>query len=349
MRGSLITLLLLGLAGTALALPTKMELRRKMSGDDDDDHGSGDDHDEHAGHDHSEEEEEIEVTMTLSGEVADYGTTEVTAIQTIFVTLLGTTIEGADDVTVAISAASVKLTVEIKTHDAEHVEEELATVLSTAAAATTFIQTAVAGATVEDVPVVVHHEHEEEAAPCFPSRAMVTLANGKSSRIDALKEGDSIVAADADGKLTTDTVSILSLAKPSASSEFVTLTTASGAELSLTKTHHVPFGAACCSMLKLAKDVKVGDKIWVASSTATVAEAVTAKSTVTLDGLHSPILTNGGYPIVDKVVTAFDDAQTVSLAGATLKYLLPLCKATGSCNLFRRTFLNADRQYIDEA
>ena len=188
------------------------------------------------------------------------------------------------------------------------------------------------------------------AAQCFPSSSKVTLADGKIITLDSLKEGDSIVAADADGAITTGSVSLLSVAKPTASAQFVTLTTAS-TTLSLTEGHHVPFGEACCSMLKKAKDVEVGDKIWAVANGAKTAtmETVTAKSFAALKGLHSPVLTNGGFPIVDGIVTSFDDAQTVSLAARTLKYLLPLCKATGSCELFRRTFLNADRQYIDEA
>ena len=72
---------LLALAASTLALPTKM---RKLEGDDHDGHDH-DEHDEasgedpHAGHDHSGEEEEIEVKMTLSGEIGDYGSAEVTA------------------------------------------------------------------------------------------------------------------------------------------------------------------------------------------------------------------------------------------------------------------------------
>ena len=168
--------------------------------------------------------------------------------------------------------------------------------------------------------------------------------------VDNLKDGDAIVAATADGKLTTDTVSVLSLAKPMASAQFVTLTTES-TTIKLTEGHHVPFGEACCSMLKKAKEVQVGDQIWTVADGAKTAavQTVIVKAFAALKGLHSPVLTNGGFPVVDGVVTSFDDAQTVSLASYTLKYLLPLCKATGSCALFRRTFLNADRQYIDEA
>ena len=189
----------------------------------------------------------------------------------------------------------------------------------------------------------------DSSAPCFPSSAVVTMADGTAKRVGSLKEGDTIVAATAEGELTTDTVSLLSLAKPNAKATFVTLTTASST-LSLTENHYVPVGEACCSTLKKAKDVEVDDQVWTASSGAKAAKPspVTAKSFVASSGLHSPVLTHGGFPVVDGIVTSFDDAQTVSLAARTLKYLLPICKASGSCELFRRTFLHADRLYIDE-
>jgi len=189
------------------------------------------------------------------------------------------------------------------------------------------------------------------AAPCFPSKATVMKADGTSMRVDALVEGDEIVATTEDGTLTTDTVSLLSIRQPEVNAQFLVLATSSNATLTLTPEHHLPVGAACCSMLKKAQDIEVGDNIWgmVNGAKAATMETVTAKSSAELKGLHSPVLTHGSFPIVDGIVTSFDDAQTVSLAAATLKYLLPLCKATGSCSLFRRTFLNADRQYIDEA
>ncbi len=142
--------------------------------------------------------------------------------------------------------------------------------------------------------------------PCFPSSSIATKADGKPSRVDALKAGDQIVAATADGALTLDTVSLLSIAKPEAHAAFRVLTTATNHTLTLTDGHHVPVGAACCSALKPAKDVVVGDTVWVVSAGATVATTVTTSTTTWGAGLHSPVLTNGGFPVVDGVVTAFD-------------------------------------------
>ena len=175
--------------------------------------------------------------------------------------------------------------------------------------------------------------------PCFPGTAMVTLANGTSSRVDALKEGDKIVAATADGSLTTDTVSLLSIAKPEGSAPMLTLR-ADNATLTLTPEHHVPVGTVCCSELKKAKDVKVGDKVWTVRTTAPpLATTVTAKSnTHEVKGLHSPVLTRGGFPVVDGIITSFDTIDKVTLAKHGLAALIMACKATGTCTQFKELF-----------
>ena len=100
------------------------------------------------------------------------------------------------------------------------------------------------------------------ANPCFPSDALVTMVDGTPRRLDALRAGDTIVAARADGSLTNDIVSHLSLADADVQgTSFVVLTTESGRELTLTPTHHVPVGATCCANLKEAKDIVVGETV----------------------------------------------------------------------------------------
>ena len=88
-------------------------------------------------------------------------------------------------------------------------------------------------------------------------------ANGIATRVDGLVEGDEIVATTEDGTLTTDTVSFLSIRLPEATAQFLNLVTASNATLTLTPEHHLPVGAACCSTLKKAKDVTVGETVWI--------------------------------------------------------------------------------------
>jgi len=185
-----------------------------------------------------------------------------------------------------------------------------------------------------------------ESNPCFPSAAMVVRANGTSSRVDALKEGDQIVAATADGALTTDTVSLLSIAKPEAHAPFAVLTTSTNHTLTLTAEHHLPIGAACCSILKKAKDVVVGEMVWVVSANTAIAATVSSTGATKGAGLHSPVLTNGGFPVVDGVITSFDSMEKVTLAKHGLAPLLTACKATGTCANFRELFLGNDKEYI---
>ena len=179
--------------------------------------------------------------------------------------------------------------------------------------------------------------------PCFSSSAMVTRANGTPSRIDALKAGDAIVAATADGALTTDTVSLLSIAKPAAQATFLTLTTAANATLTLTPMHHLPTGAACCTTLKQAKDIAVGDTVWAVTGGAATATTVREISKASKQGLHSPVLLNGGFPVVDGLVTSFDSIEKVTLAKYALAPLLGACKATGTCETFLALFQGEDQ------
>ena len=140
-------------------------------------------------------------------------------------------------------------------------------------------------------------------------------ADGTSLRVDALKEGDQIVAAATDGSLTTDTVSLLSIAHPEVIVDnFITLSTAAGASLTLTPNHHLPVGPACCSTLKMAKDVSIGEVVHTVAEGKTTPTKVIGMHVAKATGLHSPVLTNGNFPVVDGFVTSFDSIDKVSLA-----------------------------------
>ena len=181
--------------------------------------------------------------------------------------------------------------------------------------------------------------------PCFPSEALVTMADGTPRRLGALRAGDAIVAARTDGTLTTDTVSLLSLADADVQgTTFVVLTTASGRNLTLTPTHHVPVGAACCADLKQAKDVAVGETVYEAVSVSDAVRATQVQKigTAIKPGLHSPVLSHGTMPIVNGVATSFDALHNVRLAS----YGLPLLEATGLTATFRDAVLGAEHKYI---
>jgi Hint module len=169
------------------------------------------------------------------------------------------------------------------------------------------------------------------------------MVDGTPRRLDALRAGDTIVAARADGTLTNDIVSHLSLADADVKgSSFVVLTTESGRNVTLTPTHHVPVGPTCCANLKEAKDIVVGETVYEAVVSAAVrATQVKKIGTAIKPGLHSPVLSHGAMPIVNGVVTSFDSMEIVRLAA----YTLPLLEATGLTATFRDAVL-AQRKYI---
>lgn len=165
-------------------------------------------------------------------------------------------------------------------------------------------------------------------SPCFPAAATVVLEHGQTVPINSLRAGDRIMATDAAGRVTADTVSSFSLADPSATNRvFVELRTDAGHTLRLTPDHHLPIGPVCCSELKRAGDVLVGDVAWWSPANSTRAAAQPQRvlhAALTLDeGLFSPVLRCGGYPIVDRFVTSFDSEGRVRLAA----YALPLADA----------------------
>lgn len=207
-------------------------------------------------------------------------------------------------------------------------------------------------------PLAAHngsHLKNDAFNPCFPSSALATLANGSATRLDALRPGDAIVAATASGHLTTGRLSFISIAQPEATSRlFVTLTTGAGQTLTVTAEHHLPVGGACCTALKTAREIEVGETIWIAGASAAeieppvvrllagkglagsaAAALVAQKGEALGDGLHSPVITAGHFPVIDGVVTAFDAIGKVTLASYGLPLLEAACTATGTCALVR--------------
>ena len=177
---------------------------------------------------------------------------------------------------------------------------------------------------------------------CFPSSALATQSDGSTIRLDALKEGDLILAAAVDGTLTTDTVSLLSFADHEAKADFVSLITADNRTLTLTSSHHLPVGSSCCSILRKAKDVTLGETVWVANAKSTSPSRVIQVTSRADIGLHSPVLTKGSFPIINGFVTSFDRIEVATLASWGLPTLLSSCKATRTCDLLRRVVIGAD-------
>jgi hypothetical protein len=203
------------------------------------------------------------------------------------------------------------------------------------------------GGSVSTASIVTYESVKEnsDGLPCFPSSATVVLASGTKRSLDAVQVGDEIVVATAEGVLTTDTVSALSLADEDAVSTFLVLSTAAGRNVTLTEAHHVPVGPSCCATLKTAIEIELGDTLWLSSTTgAAMPSAVTRMATASKKGLHSPVMTNGHFPLIDGIVTAFDSIGTVTAAG----YGIPILEATGTIELFKRVAFDSHRKFIQQ-
>eukprot|EP00900_Chrysochromulina_parva_P008504 jgi/Chrpa1/17655/Chrysochromulina_OHIO_Genome00004419-RA len=303
----------------------------------------------------------VVVSITAAGSPEDFDTTERHSLLQAAARAFGFTTGAPPGSTVTITAASVNIRFVFPTDPTT-----AATIRSTANSFTSAaaLQTAIVAQltsplaiestggslAVTSAPTVAELQApivdaDAGGNPCFPSEALVTMADGTPRRLDALRAGDAIVAARADGTLTTDAVSTLSLADADVQgTTFVVLTTASGRNLTLTPTHHVPIGDACCADLKQAKDVAVGETVYEAVSVSDAVRATQVQKigTAIKPGLHSPVLSHGTMPIVNGVATSFDALHNVRLAS----YGLPLLEATGLTATFRDAFLGTHRKYI---
>lgn len=182
----------------------------------------------------------------------------------------------------------------------------------------------------------------EEDVVCFPPSATVMRSDGTSLPIDTLKEGDTIFATTPDGALTVDTVSLFSLVDRTTEATFLSLTTDANQTLVLTPEHHLPVGDTCCRTLKKAKHTSVGDTVWTVSNGAVVSQTIARVELTIEKGLHNPLLTRGGFPVVNGIVTSFNTLDVVVLDSYAVPFLVPLCKATGTCSLLRRLVATAE-------
>lgn len=178
---------------------------------------------------------------------------------------------------------------------------------------------------------------------CFPKDETVLLDDGRSLLISSLRVGDRILASHlSDGLFFYDEVTFLSIARDNISAHFVNLETAAGNKLTLTPSHHLPVGAACCSDVRMAKHVQSNDTVWIHDhkSGAPIRTTVTKTETTYLvnAGLYNPLLKHGGLPVVDGVVTAFNTFETMKFESAVLPYVVEMCTATATCNLFKRAY-----------
>lgn len=123
---------------------------------------------------------------------------------------------------------------------------------------------------------------------CFPADATIKLENGSTKTMDKLELGDRVQVSSGD---FSDVFMFTHKVRDSVN-EFVKISTASGAELSLTKGHFLYVNGA----LVAAKSVQTGDELELGSGASTTVEAVscaTSRGLYNPQTIHGDIIVNG--------------------------------------------------------
>ncbi|KIZ04059.1 hypothetical protein MNEG_3903 [Monoraphidium neglectum] len=171
---------------------------------------------------------------------------------------------------------------------------------------------------------------------CFPAAATARVAGGGAKRMDELRVGDKVLAANAAGKLEYQDVYFFGHRDASAAAQFVRLELSSGAALELTPDHFVPVlpgagaaaGAAALAAARMthARHVRPGDRVLaLAPGGAALEEATVSRAAaVAREGLFNPY-TLGGSIVVDGVLASAHSGWLVdgAFAAAGASHLMP--------------------------
>lgn len=203
----------------------------------------------------------------------------------------------------------------------------------------------------DDLKVRRRTPSRHERLPCCAPHYECPCSRSHRTSLACCQFGDLVLAASEDGTLYYDEVSFLSLHSTDVPTAFFTQLTGEGnATILLTATHHVSVGLTCCSEVRQAKDVQPGDIIWrlapphralngekktppaaYAGDRPVAERIIKVDHDVPAEGLHNPLLTRGGNPLVDGIVTSFNCPHARGRAKAWVPWLSLLCWSTGTC------------------
>jgi len=159
---------------------------------------------------------------------------------------------------------------------------------------------------------------------CFPADATVVTADGAVVRMADVADGDVLRTS----PTTTGRVYFFSHADADGDFDFVRLTTAAGAAITLSPGHYLPVRAAGArgAALAAASTVAVGDELTLASGALSTVARVAA---VTARGLYNPHLTGGAGLLVDGVwASELTTAVAPAVAGPALRLVRAAAAAT---------------------
>jgi hypothetical protein len=146
---------------------------------------------------------------------------------------------------------------------------------------------------------------------CFPADALVSLASGERRRLRDLAVGDAPLAADTAGALVHSAVYVFPHFVTTGLFAFKRLATKAGANITASPDHYMLVGRGAGAWARRAavpaRDVRVGDVLWVAAGAgagATLAPSpVVGVADVMAEGIINP-LTLAGTLVVDGVAAS---------------------------------------------
>ena len=140
----------------------------------------------------------------------------------------------------------------------------------------------------------VGDDDDDDDAVCFSGDSTVQLASGATKTMADLEVGDSILSADAAGKLSYSDVAFLPHGANSEAADFVKVTTESGNAVKATPTHLL---VSCDGSLVQAKAAAC-------LRTVNGDEAVTSIESFKANGIYSAVTLDNEYLVVDGVVAS---------------------------------------------
>ena len=140
------------------------------------------------------------------------------------------------------------------------------------------------------------------AKDCFAGTETVRLESGEDRQISLIMAGDRVQAADAAGRISFSEVVFVPHSANRDTAMFVHITTASGRDIKMTKSHVLPAGACGSSSplpLKHASQVTVNDCVMTVAGE----ERVLSVGTVLAEGLYT-IVAKEEFVIVNGIIAS---------------------------------------------
>ena len=145
-------------------------------------------------------------------------------------------------------------------------------------------------------------KNKDDVKNCFAGSETVKLESGEDRQISQIVAGDRVLSADVKGRLTFSEVVFVPHSANRDSAVFVHITTASGRDIKMTKSHVLPAGACGSSSplpLKHTSQVTVNDCV----TTVTGEERVLSVGTTLAEGLYT-IVTKEEFVVVNGIIAS---------------------------------------------